>query len=737
MQQNNVTVCYSNSTQLPNGECDCEVGFGGEQCTKPIGGNPLKPREGDCDSGWDGLTCRVCKHNQACNQYPFIEPTCHAALSPIKQNYAQCNVTNSGLVAVDPTPLTAVWSCKPKECHLEFFYAKEESFWCGLTNCETVNDEIVCQNVNCQCIPQRTLCGKGGFLDLTDFLQTHVTGPSSLKRTESGYSFSEPHLRDELLKPMFGDNAFELACNVGECVDSWQIIPKPPPDTKFTVIPLIILVVLSFLIFLFCKFKSTSNGHLVLPTDDIPPPPIGIDFNCHDVSYTVNNKQILSNISCTINKGQLCCIMGPSGAGKSTLLSILSNRKIPDSGFTSPSLSPHYIGFVEQHDDLLDYLTVYETVRYALLLKCADLDTSTIDLRISEILDELNISDISKQYIINISGGQRRRVSIACELVKLPLLLFLDEPTSGLDSFNSLQVISILSKLCTNYNRTIILSIHQPRSDVCQLFNKLILLNKQGQLLYSGMWDKLPQYLTSIKKTVPIGYNIADFILDDLSLNTDSAWPVISTPPSAPTPGIPLSQPSTVSIFTIFGALVSRTFLLTIRNPLLLFSHYISSIIVGVLLGCVYYQVTNDISGIQNRMGLFFFICSIYGFTCTSLLSNIHQQKWLFVKEVVHDRLYGSLTYLINLIFMDLIMLRVIPPIMMSMVLFPMVGLQHYVKFILSLVSFNVTSSCVCVLMGILFMRELGTGTMLTSMLMLLSMLFSGLLLNTRILRLI
>ncbi len=110
------------------------------------------------------------------------------------------------------------------------------------------------------------------------------------------------------------------------------------------------------------------------------------------------------------------------------------------------------------------------------------------------------------------SGGEKRRVSIACELVTDPSILILDEPTSGLDSYNALNVVDCLVHLAKNYKKTIILSIHQPRSNIFSMIDRLLLLTK-GQMVYSGpSHEVLLSHFEAIGFKCPPGYNIADYI---------------------------------------------------------------------------------------------------------------------------------------------------------------------------------------------------------------------------------
>ena len=111
----------------------------------------------------------------------------------------------------------------------------------------------------------------------------------------------------------------------------------------------------------------------------------------------------------------------------------------------------------------------------------------------------------------SISGGEKRRVSIACELVTSPSILLLDEPTSGLDAYNAFNVVESLVSLARDYNRTVIFTIHQPRSNIVSLFDQLVLL-AAGRLVYSGEFSKCQDYFASIGQPCPPGFNIADFL---------------------------------------------------------------------------------------------------------------------------------------------------------------------------------------------------------------------------------
>lgn len=193
-----------------------------------------------------------------------------------------------------------------------------------------------------------------------------------------------------------------------------------------------------------------------------------------------------------------------------------------------------------QEDTLMSTLTVYETVLYSALLRLPrEMSFEAKKFRTLETMNELGILGIRDARIgesgkRSISGGEKRRVSIACELVTSPSILFLDEPTSGmsssvsslrllllirllpmmhigLDAYNAYNVVDSLVSLARNYNRTVIFTIHQPRSNIVALFDQLVVL-AQGKLVYSGEFAKCQEYFEGIGKPCPAGFNIADYL---------------------------------------------------------------------------------------------------------------------------------------------------------------------------------------------------------------------------------
>jgi len=776
------------------------------------------------------------------------------------------------------------------------------------------------------------LCGEEGSIDIGDFLAEEIKGPASFTSlsTEGGSSrdeskFEEPAMND-LIKSVFGDESITLDCNAGECLYKTDIPGYERPVKKINT-PLIagviagcalfVVAVILLVWYLSRRQASRKYGaiHLSDDSDDetaklmADHKPAALQFE--NVSYHLNGKQILQGIQGLAQPGQLMAIMGASGAGKTTFLDILARKnkrgvtegnfyvngeKVVDNEYRS------VIGFVDQDDTMLPTLTVHETILTSALLRLPrDMGISAKEQRVYEVEKQLGITHIKDQLIGSeegngrgISGGEKRRVGIACELVTSPSILFLDEPTSGLDSFNAFNVVDCLVTLAKSYNRTIVFTIHQPRSNIVALFDQLVLLAK-GQTVYSGPFSSCQHYFDKIGYSCPSGFNIADYLVD-LTMHASTAHtpvgedglieldsgndglrtgsssmrgvksiPSVSnasienssygspgdsirrpknkrrqslkqqqdrqlytrkksggreTPPTPRTDDSGLEGPEStqqwlrlsrqqgsvppqilddphqlppaasgigtdldilVSSYAMSdvagsihddikaavegasiangsanggpnGAIVSgtmkayprigwvrqfmilsrRTWRNLYRNPMLMLTHYAIAILLAVLSGFLFYGLTDDIKGFQNRLGLFFFILALFGFSTLTSLTVFSSERLLFVRERANGY-YSPITYFAAKVVFDIVPLRLIPPIILGTIVYPMVGLvpawPEFLKFILILVLFNLAAAAVCLFIGIVF-KDGGVANLVGSLVMLFSLLFAGFLLN-------
>ncbi|VEN59298.1 unnamed protein product [Callosobruchus maculatus] len=253
-------------------------------------------------------------------------------------------------------------------------------------------------------------------------------------------------------------------------------------------------------------------------------PPIDIKFQ--DLSFTVpqgrkGSKLILRSISGEFKSGQLNAILGPSGAGKSTLLNILAGYKCRDAtGSIMINGKARNLKqfrkmsrYIMQEDLIQPMLTVEECMMVAADLKLGRLLKKSEKLKaIDEILDLLRLSNTKYTSTNRLSGGERKRLSIALELLNNPPVLFLDEPTTGLDDLSSSQCIMLLKKIAEG-GRTIICSIHTPSARLFSVFDNVYII-ASGQCVYQGYGPEVVPFLSNIGIECPKHYNPADFIIE-------------------------------------------------------------------------------------------------------------------------------------------------------------------------------------------------------------------------------
>ncbi len=223
-------------------------------------------------------------------------------------------------------------------------------------------------------------------------------------------------------------------------------------------------------------------------------------FVARDIAYRFkNSSKGIRRFSFSKESGNLIGIMGGSGAGKSTLLNILSGKLKPQSGkifinginiHKEPSKIEGLIGFVPQDDLLLEDLTVFRNLYLNAKLCLSNYTEKEILRKINQVLADLDLEDIKHLKVGSplkklISGGQRKRLNIALELIREPAILFVDEPTSGLSSMGSEKVMMLLKEQAMK-GRLVVVNIHQPYSDIYKLFDRFLILDKEGHVIYKG-----------------------------------------------------------------------------------------------------------------------------------------------------------------------------------------------------------------------------------------------------------
>jgi ABC-type multidrug transport system ATPase subunit len=227
---------------------------------------------------------------------------------------------------------------------------------------------------------------------------------------------------------------------------------------------------------------------------------VKIRFRATGVSYRFKRGNIgLNGINIEEESGNLVGIMGASGSGKSTLLNVLNGNLKPREGsVTINGIDVHnnsgeaegLIGYVAQDDLLIEELTVYQNLYYNTKLCFGDKSEEEINELVNDMLSSLGLLEVAELKVGNpldktISGGQRKRLNIALELIRQPAVLFIDEPTSGLSSRDSENIMDLLKELCLK-GKLIFVVIHQPSSDIFKMFDKLLVLDQGGFPIYSG-----------------------------------------------------------------------------------------------------------------------------------------------------------------------------------------------------------------------------------------------------------
>ncbi len=225
-----------------------------------------------------------------------------------------------------------------------------------------------------------------------------------------------------------------------------------------------------------------------------------IVFEIKNVCYQFKNGKLgLQKLSFSEESGRLVGIMGASGAGKSTLLNVLNGSSKPTTGeILINGINIHeekekvegLIGHVSQDDLLIEELTVYQNLYYNAKLCFDNYSESEIKEAVNKVLQNLGLFEIKDVQVgtpLNkkISGGQRKRLNIALELIREPAILFLDEPTSGLSSRDSENIMDLLKEL-TLKGKLVFVVIHQPSSDIFKMFDQLLILDSGGYLIYNG-----------------------------------------------------------------------------------------------------------------------------------------------------------------------------------------------------------------------------------------------------------
>uniref|UniRef100_A0A803LJI6 ABC transporter domain-containing protein n=1 Tax=Chenopodium quinoa TaxID=63459 RepID=A0A803LJI6_CHEQI len=276
--------------------------------------------------------------------------------------------------------------------------------------------------------------------------------------------------------------------------------------------------------------------------------PVTIRWN--NITCSLSDKKsksvrfLLKDVSGEAKPGRLLAIMGPSGSGKTTLLNVLAGQlsaspRLSLSGFLEvngqqKSKKSYKFAYVRQEDLFFSQMTVREILSLAAELQLPQMSSAEArDAYVNDLLSKLGLvscadSIVGDAKVRGISGGEKKRLSLACELIASPSVIFADEPTTGLDAFQAEKVMETLSQLAQD-GHTVICSIHQPRGSIYYKFDDIILLT-DGSLIYAGLARDEPlAYFAKLGYPCPDHINPAEFLADLISIDYSSSESINSS----------------------------------------------------------------------------------------------------------------------------------------------------------------------------------------------------------------
>ncbi|QSZ31132.1 hypothetical protein DSL72_000695 [Monilinia vaccinii-corymbosi] len=424
------------------------------------------------------------------------------------------------------------------------------------------------------------------------------------------------------------------------------------------------------------KEKMTARSAAEVRTVDIGLNKFALDLDKRNsLGRRQPTKTILNPVTATFRAGVLNVIMGPSGSGKTSLLNAMALRLRnsigtkyrPSGGMTfngavpSASVIRSVCCYVCQDDDaLLPSLTVRETLHFAAGLRLPPFMTKEQKTRRAEdVLLKMGLKDcadnlIGSDLIKGISGGEKRRVTIAVQVLTDPRVLLLDEPTSGLDAFTASSIMEVLHGLAQE-GRTLILTIHQSRSDTFKHFGSVLLLARGGYPVFAGKGSDMISYFDTLGHPCPTTTNPADFALDLITIDlqkssreqatrskvrdlitswssADFAKRISPTTISTPAELGSLVR-KTSGFLSAYPILVHRASINFRRQPHLLMARIMQVLGLAIILTLFFAPLKHDYYSVQNRLGFIQEFCAFYFVGMLQNIAVYPNEKDVFYRE--------------------------------------------------------------------------------------------------------
>jgi len=382
-------------------------------------------------------------------------------------------------------------------------------------------------------------------------------------------------------------------------------------------------------------------------------------------------KELLRSVSASVSSGHVLAILGPSGAGKTTLLNMLTlqdkggepfGRVLLNGSPMTGALYREHCAYVQQQDALWASLTTREHLSYAFQLYQPKVFGAAREAAIDALLVELSLkgkpehTKAGNMFMGGLSGGHKRRLSIALALAKRPAVLFLDEPTTGVDSASAAKIMGFLKQVAADKSIAIACTIHQPPASVFIGFDDNVVL-ASGRIAYFGPAAAMGEYFTALGKPPAAGVNLAEFVLDQVNKDFTSAvavdgilnaWAQSTQAKAAAeqstrsTAGL-LAPAQTASFCQQVMVLAHRNLLLAGRDPMLYMGRVGANLFVTSFFGVLYLSTRDRVQD-QIQIKCFFMMFTLGIPAMFNLVSTLAEYFFaLSLKREIKDGMFHPL----------------------------------------------------------------------------------------------